>query len=107
MKDEHISAISKQGGVIGVNFYYRQLTDERTAELDDVIRHIAHFIEIGGIDCVALGSDFDGMNRYIDGLEDSSGLPLIANKLSRMGLSDADIRKIAYGNLARYIMNFC
>ena len=107
MKDEHIRAISKQGGVIGVNFYYRQLTDERTAELDDVIRHIAHFIEIGGIDCVALGSDFDGMNRYIDGLENSSGLPLIANKLSRMGLSDADIRKIAYGNLARYIMNFC
>lgn len=46
------------------------------------------------------------MNRYIDGLENSSGLPLIANKLSRMGLSDADIRKIAYGNLARYIMNF-
>ena len=47
------------------------------------------------------------MNRYIDGLENISGLPLIANKLRRMGLSDADIRKIAYGNLARYIMNFC
>lgn len=37
------------------------------------------------------------MNRYIDGLENSSGLPLIANKLSRMGLSDADFAKLPMG----------
>lgn len=107
MKDEHIRAVAKQGGVIGVNFYYKQLTDERTASLDDVVRHIAHFIEVGGVDCVALGSDFDGMNRYIEGLENSGGLPLLAERLSRMGLTDEEIFKIAYGNLARYIVNFC
>ena len=57
MKDEHIRAISKQGGVIGVNFYYRQLTDERTAyaengvgdlrlTIDENLRYRTHNLDL-------------------------------------------------------------
>lgn len=106
MQDEHIREISKQGGVIGVNFYYKQLTDKRTAELTDVLKHIEHVINIGGVQCCALGSDFDGMNRYIDGLEDSCGFLRIAEGLTCMGLPETDIRKIMYQNLADYIKQF-
>lgn len=106
MNDEHIREISKQGGVIGVNFYYKQLTDKRNAEVSDVLRHIEHIINIGGVQCCALGSDFDGMNRYIEGLEDSCGFTRIAEGLMHLGLSDTEIQRIMYLNLADYIKNF-
>ena len=97
MKDEHIRAISKQGGVIGVNFYYRQLTDERTAELDDVIRHIAHFIEIGGIDCVALGSDFDGIDCPLE-LEDADHMDRLIRALEQGGFTPRQIERVCWQN---------
>ncbi len=107
IRDDHIRAVAEAGGVIGVNFYHKQLTDEKNADVDDVIRHIEHIAEIGGIACVALGSDFDGMDKYIDGLEDSRGLLLIANKLVKLGLNDEQIGRIMYRNLAGYMGRFC
>ena len=106
MKDEHIRAVAKQGGVIGVNFYHKQLTDAKNASIDDVIRHIMHIVEIGGVRCAALGSDFDGMNRYIDGLETSAGYPLIAKRLLRLGLSEEEVRAVMFDNLYNYIIKF-
>lgn len=106
MKDEHIKEIAKRGGVIGVNFYHKQLVEGRMSTVDDVIRHLAHYIEVGGIGCAALGSDFDGMNRYIEGLETSAGYPLIAERLIKLGLSEEQISDIMFGNLYRYIINF-
>lgn len=106
MTDEHIKAIAAQGGVIGINFYYKQLTNKKYAEISDILRHIEHVIEIGGIDCCALGSDFDGMGRYPEGLENSSGFPALAEGLRCMGLSEENIEQIMYKNLANYIKNF-
>lgn len=106
MRDAHIKAVAESGGVIGVNFYYKQLTDARTCGIDDVLRHIEHIIKIGGIDCCAIGSDFDGMNRCPDGLENSGGFPSLANGLHAMGLCDDEIYKVMYSNLARYISEF-
>lgn len=106
MKDEHIKEIAKRGGVIGVNFYHKQLVEGRMATVDDVIRHLAHYIEVGGIGCAAIGSDFDGMNRYIEGLETSAGYPLIAERLIKLGLSEEQVSDIMFGNLYRYIINF-
>lgn len=107
MRDYQIRAVAEAGGVIGVNFYHKQLTNERSAVVDDVIRHMEHIAKIGGVACVALGSDFDGMDKYIEGLEDSRGLSLIANRLVKLGLNDEQIWQIMYGNLADYIGRFC
>ncbi|MCR5689348.1 MAG: dipeptidase, partial [Clostridiales bacterium] len=107
LMDEHIKAIAKQGGVIGVNFYYKQLTGNKSAVVEDVIRHIDHIAAVGGIGCTAIGSDFDGMGLYIEGLETSAGLPLIAERLLRLNYSEADVRRIMFDNLYGYILEFC
>lgn len=106
MQDAHIKAIAQQGGVIGINFYYKQLTNAKTASIEDVVRHIEHVINVGGIDCVAIGSDFDGMNRCPEGLCDSSGFVGITKALELLKLSDDEIYKVMYGNLAGYISAF-
>lgn len=106
LSDDQIREVAGTGGVIGVNFYHKQLTNEKTARIDDVIRHIEHIAQVGGLDCVALGSDFDGMDKYPEGLSDSTGLPLIADRLVKLGMNDDQVWKIMYGNLANYIIKF-
>lgn len=106
LQDAHITAIAQQHGVIGVNFYYRQLTKENTASIADIVRHIDHIVTVGGIDCCAIGSDFDGMVQYPEDLKNSADFPALFEALSRMGYTEAEIRKIAYENLRNYIIQF-
>ena len=104
--DDHIRAIAAQGGVVGINFYHKQLVEEGVATIEDIARHILHVVEVGGIGCCAIGSDFDGMGVYPRGLETSAGLPLLLGALKRAGLNDDEIYRIAYGNLRDYIVKF-
>jgi membrane dipeptidase len=72
------------------------------ASLDDVVAHIDHVVEIAGIDHVGLGSDFDGVGDSLPfGLRDVSMYPNLFARLLERGYSEADIEKIAGGNLLR------
>jgi membrane dipeptidase len=106
LTDRHIKSIAEQKGVMCVNFYHAQLSGRHAPAIDDVIRHIDHFVQIGGIDCVGFGSDFDGMNTYPEDIPNSSAYPDILEALQRYGYSDEDIGKIAFYNLFNYIVRF-
>lgn len=105
LPDELIRAIAEQGGVIGVNFYPPQLCDGR-ASIEDVVRHILHIVSIGGIDCCAFGSDFDGMQQYPDDLKNSLDFQKLCRALRAAGFSDEQVIKISYQNLFNYILRF-
>lgn len=106
LKDEHIKEIAKRGGVVGVNFYNKQLTANPTATISDIADHICHVVKVGGLNCAAIGSDFDGMSIYPDDLKHSGHFPRLANELKLRGFSDDDIERIMYKNLAEYISRF-
>ena len=81
LTDEQLRAVGNGGGVIGVNFYARFIKDEPNATLiDDVIAQIKHIQNVAGTDAVALGSDFDGMNSFLE-FCDCTGMPKIADTL--------------------------
>jgi membrane dipeptidase len=63
--------------------------------------HIDHAVEVGGVDHVGLGSDFDGINSAPKGMEDVSKLPDLVRELARRGYSEQDLKKILGGNLLR------
>lgn len=106
LMDKHIEAIAKQGGVIGVNFFHKQLASGHRPTLGDVCRHIDHIAGVGGVRAAAIGSDFDGMGYYMDGLSTSAGLPLIANELLKLNYSEEDVKRIMFYNLYDYILQF-
>lgn len=106
LQDAHIVEIADRGGVVCVNYYYKQLCRARTACIDDIVRHIDHIANLVGIDHVALGSDFDGMNTYPVDLNNASQLPDLLNALKKIRYTDEDIRKIAYCNLRNFIAGF-
>jgi membrane dipeptidase len=80
---------------------WRQANPAPVATISDVADHIEHIRDVAGIDHVGLGSDFDGIPTYVDGLEDVSTFPALLVELSRRGWSDEDLRKVAGENLLR------
>ena len=69
----------------------------------DVANHIEHVRDIAGIDHVGFGSDFDGIDFTVTGLEDVSKFPNLLKELARRGWSDADLRKVAGENFLRVL----
>ena len=66
-----------------------------------IVDHIEHAIQVGGVECVGIGSDFDGICVAPEGMEDCSQMGRIFDELSRRGWSASDIEKIAGGNFLR------
>ncbi len=71
------------------------------ASIADVADHIEHVRDVAGIDHVGIGSDFDGIDDVIPGLENVSKFPNLLAELARRGWSDADLRKVAGENFIR------
>lgn len=72
------------------------------ANVDTVLKHIDHVVQLVGIDHVGIGSDFDGVGDSLpDGLKDVSMYPNLIEGLLKRGYSEADVVKIMSGNLLR------
>ncbi len=70
--------------------------------LAEVADHIDHIAKVAGVDHVGIGSDFDGVGGQLpEGLPDVSAYPALLAELMRRGWSDADIAKLAGGNVLR------
>ena len=80
---------------------YRAANPPPEVTMDDVIDHIDHIRDVGGIDIIGLGADYDGMPPGPVGLEDVSTYPALLAELLRRGYSDEDIAKIAGENVLR------
>ncbi len=69
--------------------------------LDVVVDHIAHAAEIAGVEHVGLGSDFDGILRTPQGLEDASGYVNLIEAMLARGFGEEDVLRICGGNMQR------
>jgi membrane dipeptidase len=71
------------------------------ATLAQVADHIDHLRAVAGVDHVGLGSDFDGIEDAPVGLEGVNCYPALLAELMRRGWTDADVAKLAGGNVLR------
>ena len=98
LSNAQIRALADRGGAIGINFYPGFLgepTVERAA------LHIDHMVKHGGMGCVAMGSDFDGISSTPRGLENASTFPALSRVLGRRGYTPSQIARIMGGNALR------
>ena len=65
--------------------------------------HIDHIRKVAGVDHVALGGDYDGMEIGPVGAEDVTGYPVLFTELARRGWSQAELEKLASRNVMRVL----
>jgi membrane dipeptidase len=107
LTDSQIQAIAQRGGVIGVVFYPTFLVSSGQARLDNVVQHIDYIRNLVGVDYIAVGSDFDGIETTPIGLEDVSHFPALTEALLQRGYSRQDVRKILGENFMRVFRTVC
>lgn len=73
------------------------------AAVGQLADHVEHIARVAGADNVGIGSDYDGVTYLPDGMEGVDGYPLLFVELMRRGWSDADLAKLAGGNLLRVL----
>lgn len=110
MTDEMIRALAEHGGVTGLNYCASFLRDPGNvaidhdkpayASIEDIAKHARHIVNIGGIECLGLGSDFDGIPLHPE-LPSAAHLPLLADMLKKYDFHESEIDKIFYGNVFR------
>lgn len=105
LEDEYFQEVARRGGLVGINFYKAFLNDDpEKAALQDIARHIARFVELGGEDTVCMGSDFDGC-EVVRGLEDLTKLEDLSAVLREVGFTEAQVEKFFWKNAYRYFTN--
>lgn len=102
LTDDMIRAVAEHGGVIGLNFYARFLKEEGEdySEVEEMIRHIRHIMEVGGEDVIALGSDFDGISSRLE-LRDAAGLHRLTDSMLKAGFTKDQVEKFSHENAER------
>ena len=104
LTDDMIRKIGQRGGIIGVNFYSPFLNNDYkyndVSKIEDIINHVKHIASIGGIDCVGIGSDFDGIDCSLE-FENASNMQLLYSEMKKSGFKEEDIEKILYKNALR------
>jgi membrane dipeptidase len=106
--DEHIKEIARRGGVIGSVFYPYFLNNTDKATIADVMKHINYIRNLtGSVDCIALGSDFDGIDITPQGLENVSKFPNLTKALFDENYTTEEIQKILGKNALRVFKNIC
>ena len=71
------------------------------ATLADVVAQIEHAVQVGGIDHVGIGTDFDGVECVPAELGSYDKFPNLTRALLEKGYTAEDIKKIYGGNLLR------
>jgi len=66
-----------------------------------VADHIGHIAQVAGHDHVGLGGDYDGLPQLPEGMDGVDAYPRLLVELMRRGWSDADLAKLAGGNILR------
>lgn len=106
LTDRQLDAIKESEGIVGLNFaVYDLRTDgnkDADTPLDILVHHLDYLVERMGIDCVALGTDFDG-TVIPQEIGDVTGLPKLVSALRDHGYDEAALRKIAYENWIRVL----
>lgn len=102
LRDEQIKALIACDGRIGLTFVPFFVKPSGTVQADDLLRHIEHVCALGGSKQLMFGSDFDGIETWIEGLEHPGCYPAFAERLLRH-FSEQDVKGWMSGNALAYL----
>ncbi len=126
LTDEQIKGIADSGGVVGIHAIDFLVGEKENLTVNDILRHIAHIVDVGGVDCVGIGPDLmerwpreafkavtEGALKfasvpvkatayeYPEGFRSLAQLPNLTAGLIDLGFTNEEITKILGANFLR------
>lgn len=105
LTDAQFTAIIDHNGVAGLNLYARFLGER--ADVDTVVAHLEHWLELGGEQNVCLGGDLDGCSLLPEGIKGIQDLDRLWERLLQRNYSEALLRALFFENLMRVVSEVC
>ncbi len=106
LRDRHLKSLTELGGIVGISlcpYHLKDMSDGKCG-VDDIVRHIDRYMELGAENSLGLGCDLDGTSLP-DGFGGVNDLYIIAEALSAHGYPDELIEKIFAKNYYMFIKN--
>ena len=106
LNDEQLKYLFNNNGLVGINFYYRFLSDEQKPSISIAIDHIEYMLSLGGKRNICIGADMDGAELP----HDFSGIGAIENLAEMMlkrNFTEQLINDIMFNNAYIFFHNFC
>lgn len=109
--NDMIKVLAESGGVAGLNmvpyftdtaFNAHGIMERTKTSVEMLVNHVLHFINIGGEDCIGIGTDFDGMEGTLE-IDNPTKMHLLFDALKTKGITSRQLDKIACGNVIRVI----
>lgn len=102
LTDEQVKAIIERDGRIGLNYVPYFIADKEEVSIADMLPHIDRIRELGGEKHIMLGSDFDGIDKKVVGLDHAGQHGALLEVIEqRYGSDFAD--DLAFGNAIRFL----
>ncbi|XP_069824516.1 dipeptidase 2-like isoform X1 [Dendropsophus ebraccatus] len=99
--DDILLSIKKNRGIVMVNFHTNFIACRETANISTLADHFDYIKTLVGPEYIGIGGDYDGTDRFPEGLEDVSKYPLLIQELLRRGWQDQEIKGVLRENFLR------
>ncbi|XP_055992106.1 dipeptidase 2-like [Sorex fumeus] len=93
--------LKKNGGIVMMSLSGGVLTCNKLANVSTVAAHFDYIRAVIGSEYIGIGADYDGTERFPQGLEDVSTYPVLIEELLRRGWSEEELQGVLRGNLLR------
>lgn len=101
LTDDQFRAIRDTGGVVGINFYSRFIG--RQPAVEDLVRHIEHFLAMDGEKTVCMGGDLDGCEELPQGMQGMEDVPKLWQALEERGYPRPLLEDLFWNNLRKLL----
>ncbi|MEK4138151.1 dipeptidase [Kurthia sp. FSL E2-0154] len=100
--DQQLRAVAEKGGHVHCVFYPPFISNEASVTIDDLVKHIKHLAKIITPSRVGLGSDFEGIDLYVENLTRTEEIPNLLQALEGIFTTE-EIKGIAAENFQHFI----
>ena len=102
LTDDMFRAIRDHGGTVGLNLF-TEFLGEGEVTIETALRHIDHFLDLGGEKTLAIGGDLDGCESLPTGIAGIQDIRKLREALECRGYEEELLDDIFYGNLMRVL----
>ena len=103
LTDEQLKALIERDSPIHIVYYPQFINNsEKNVDMSDLVKHVDHIASLGGEHLIGLGSDFDGINEFVNGLEDASKTQNLVRHLLK-SYSTEKVQGFTSQNFGRFV----